>query len=179
MLSFIREFSRTRLCWLLLLLTGIGMEGCGLYFQYSLRLDPCVYCVYERALIMCFVIIGLTGFLFPGFTLFRILYSLGLLASSGYGLYVAFQHYQSSISTGFGSVCKLTAEFPSFMPLDSWLPWLFAPKGQCGPLDWSFMGFSMPEWILLIFFCGALAGLLLLLSQFKRPKRETYERYYR
>ncbi|MDY6322832.1 MAG: disulfide bond formation protein DsbB [Succinivibrio sp.] len=172
MLRFIQEFTASRLSWGLLIIFGMAMEGCALYFQYGLNLDPCVNCVYERACMAGFVIAGLLGFLFPSFKLTRLLSSLIFLGCSGLGLKISIGHYIESVSTGFGSSCAIKASFPSFMPLDEWLPWLFKPIGQCGKLPWSLLGLGMPEWLIIIFSCGIAVSVAFLLSQFASRKRD-------
>ncbi len=182
MLRFIKEFSRTRFCWLLLILLGIGLEGAGLYFQYGLHLDPCVNCVYERAWFLGFILAGFIGILTAPYWFFRLIAVLTLLFSSLGGFFSALEHADSVAANTniFSGSCKLQASFPAFLKLDEWLPWMFKPSGNCGPLDWSLLSLSMPQWIIIIYVCGIIASLLLLLSFLvKSQKRSLYDRYYR
>lgn len=178
-IHLIQSLTRHRLVWILLFLLGVVLESCGLYFQYGLRMDPCVYCVYERAFYMSFIIAGLVGFLYPNFFLFRQLATLTFLTGSAGGLYVAFEHLTSVYQTGFGATCKLKASYPSFMPLDEWLPWMFSPTASCSPLGWELFGFSMPEWIFVSFATGLVVASLFLLSEFFKRKRNNYTNFYR
>jgi disulfide bond formation protein DsbB len=173
----VQSFTASRLSWGLLIIFSLIMEGCALYFQYGIKLDPCVNCVYERACIALFFVAGFIGFLLPQFKLVRILASLIFLVSSAVGLKISIAHYISSISTGFGASCALKADFP-LIPLDEILPWLFKPVGQCGPLNWSLLGLSMPAWLIIIFACGLAVSLVFLFCQFV-SMRESFDRYYR
>lgn len=175
----IQSLARHRITWFLLLLLGIVLEGCGLYFQYGLRLPPCVNCVYERAFYLAFVLAGLLGFISAKNFLTRILGTLTLMAGSAGGIYVAFEHVTSAYQTGLGATCKLKASFPSYLPLDEWLPWMFTPSGSCTPLDWSLLGFGMAEWIFASFACGLLVSILFFISEFFRRKRRDYIDFYR
>lgn len=175
----IQSLTRHRFVWIMLFLLGVVMEGCGLYFQYGLRMDPCVYCVYERAFYLSFIAAGLIGFLYPTFFLFRHVAILTFLAGSAGGLYVAFEHMTSVYQTGFGATCKLKASYPSFLPLDDWLPWMFSPTASCAPIDWSLLGLSMPEWVTTSFACGLFVSILFLVSQFFKRKRRDFNDYYR
>lgn len=179
MLSLLQSFSKSRIIWVLLILTGIILEGCALYFQYYLRMDPCVNCVYERAAVATFVIAGIIGFLFPQFFLSRLIAILTMLSGSVFGLQTSVEHYNSVNSSGFGVKCKIATNFPDFLPLDQWLPWMFKSNGQCVALDWSFIGLSMPEWLIIIFVCGCAAAGLLLFSQFIRHNHRDYASLYR
>ncbi|MDO5351835.1 MAG: disulfide bond formation protein DsbB [Succinatimonas sp.] len=181
MLRFIKEFSRTRFCWLLLILLGISLEGAGLYFQYGLHLDPCVNCVYERAWFLGFILAGLIGFLTAPFWFFRLIAVFVFLFSSLGGFFTAVEHYDSTQANTniFASTCKLNASFPDFLKLDEWLPWMFKPSGSCGPLDWSFLSLSMPQWLIIIYVCGVLSSILILLSFLVKSQRYSrYDRYY-
>ncbi len=182
MLALMQSFSRTKFCWLLLFLLGVALLGCGLFFQYYLRLDPCVNCVYERAYVSCYIVAGLVGFIAPTLFLFRLLASAGLLGSSIFGFITALEHFKETHLTaehGLGASCRLTARFPDFLPLDEWLPWIFKPHGQCGPLNWSLLSLDMPEWLLIIFFCGIVSGALLLVAQLIKQKPRDFSRFYK
>lgn len=176
----LQRFSSLRLCWILLLIVGLLLEFCGLYFQYSLGYPPCVYCVEERAFIACFVIIGLAGMLLAGFKTVRLLLGMLLTASSVLGLRSVIAHLAASHnSSPFGGSCRLVPDFHAYLPLDEWLPWLFMPRGSCDPLPWSLLGLDMPSWILIIFLCSLTAGILLTLAQLVREPHEDFLRLYR
>ena len=178
MLRLIKSFTSCRACWFLLFLFAIVIDGCALYFQYGLSLKPCVNCVYERAAILAFGICGLFGFLLPGSAFVRLTASLGFLSSSLWGLAVSFEHYESTLNQGFGAKCRLIANFPSFLKLDELLPFMFKPLDTCSPLNWSLLGLSMPQWLVIIFACGVLVSFFFLISQFARLRRTSSNRYY-
>ena len=179
LIYLIQALARHRFSWIMLLLLGIVLEGCGLYFQYQLRLPLCVNCVYERAFYLTFIVAGLIGFLSPTNVLLRNLAILIFMAGSAGGLVVAFDHITSVYQTGFGGSCKLVPSFPSFLPLNEWLPWMFQPNAACEKLDWSLLGFSMPEWIFCSFACGLVVSVLFFISQFfNQRKHHSYKDYY-
>lgn len=173
----IQALARLRFSWIMLLLLGIVLEACGLYFQYELRLPPCVNCVYERAFYLSFILAGLIGFIRPSNFLFRNLANLTFLSGSIGGVFVAFDHITSVYQTGLGASCKLRASFPDFLKLDEWLPWMFSPTASCEPLNWSLLGLSMPEWILISFVCGVAVSSCFLISEFFKRKRKSYDFY--
>lgn len=179
MISLIQSLTARRWPWVALLLLGVALEGCGLYFQYGLRLDPCVNCVYERAFYLSFILAGLVGFLSPSFVVTRILAILIFMAGSIGGAMVAFDHVAETYQQGFGATCTLKASFPAFLKLDELLPWMFKPTAACGPLDWSLLGLSMAEWVLMSFCVGTLVSVVFFISEFFKRKRRTYRDYYR
>lgn len=179
MLSLLQSFSKSRTCWVLLILTGLFLEGSALYFQYYLRMDPCVNCIYERVAVATFIIAGIIGFLLPQFFITRLVAILFMLCGAVFGLQTSIEHYNSVNATGLGAKCQITTNFPDYLPLDELLPWMFKSNGQCVPLDWSFVGLSMPEWLIIIFICGCAASGLLLFSQFIKRNHKDYISLYR
>ncbi len=180
MIHILQKLSSSRFIWLCLLLTGIALEGAGLYFQYTLRLDPCVNCVYERALYLSFIIAGLIGFINPNFIITRFLAILTFLSGSAGGVYIAYRHLKEYYSDNpFGQACSLKANFPDFLPLDEYLPWMFAPQGTCSPVDWELLSLSMPQWIFASFVTGTIVSLSFLICQFFKRKRRDYIDLYK
>lgn len=179
LLRLAQLLARHRFAWFMLLALGIILEGCGLYFQYELGLQPCVNCVYERALYLTFILAGIVGLMGPSNFALRNLANLIFMFGSAWGVLIASDHLISTYQTGFAASCKLVAQFPSFLKLDEWIPWMFAPTASCGPLDWSLLGFSMPAWILLSFTCGFLVSIVFLITEFIKPRRHGYDDLYR
>ena len=166
-------FPHTRVLWALLFLGFIFYESCGLYFQYYLKLNPCIECVYERACFMFFGVAALIGVTAPRFMIVRLAAGVAWLIPSVWGLIISLEHrvyeidYQKSLNDPFASTttCGFQANFPSYMKLDEWLPSVFAPTGVCGDASWYFAGLSMVQWIIVIYVCNAVvAGLVTLLS---------------
>ena len=177
MIKLIRYFAQGRLFWALLVILGVVLEGCGLYFQYGLNLDPCVNCVYERALYLTFIAAGIIALINPKNRLWRFLGEIIFFIGSLFGIMIAFSHLADYTNDGFGASCKLRADFPSFFKLDEWLPWMFKPTGACIKLDWSLFSFNMPQWILLSFVCGTVVALIFIVTE-PFAHREERMRYY-
>jgi disulfide bond formation protein DsbB len=166
-------FPHTRILWGLLFLGFIFYESCGLYFQYWLKLNPCIECVYERACFMFFGVAALIGVIIPRIMIMRLAASAVWLVSSVWGLIIAIEHrgyeidYQKSLADPFASstTCGFFANFPEYFKLDKWLPSVFQPTGVCGDASWNFAGLTMVQWIIIIFVCNAVvAGIVTLLS---------------
>lgn len=179
MINLIHCFTYSRLSWICLFLLGIILECCGLYFQYELRLPPCVNCVYERAFFLSFIIAGFLGFLSPNFFITRFLAVITFFMGSIGGLLISLDHLESYANTSLASSCKIRADFPSFLPLDSWMPWMFQPTAACDKLDWELLGLNMPQWIAITFSVGCLVGLCFFISLFFKKKRDNYINLYK
>lgn len=133
----------TRTPWLLVLGSAAALEIAALYFQYGLKLDPCVLCIYQRVAVVGLALGGLTGAIHPGSLALRLAGYGAILVSSIVGLRFALQ--QIAILRGERFDCSFMPDFPGWMPLHEWLPAVFQPTGMCGELEWYFLGFTMPE----------------------------------
>jgi len=139
----------TRTPWLLVLVSALLLESIALYFQYGMQMDPCVLCVYQRSAVLGVMIGGAIGAVYPKSLLVRLAGYLAIATSAVLGLRFALQHV--AVLNGQSFDCSFLPDFPVWMPLHEWLPWLFQPTGLCDEIDWSFLGFTMPEVMVGIF----------------------------
>lgn len=131
------------------------LEAAALYFQYGMKLDPCVLCIYQRVAVFGLVVGGLIGAIAPRLIVLRLAGYAGILASAVPGLRFAFQ--QIAVLRGETFDCSFMPDFPPWLPLHEWLPSVFQPTGMCGELDWYFLGFTMPEVMVGVFAAYLLA----------------------
>jgi disulfide bond formation protein DsbB len=161
----------SRYAWAALAATALFLELCAIFFQYALELDPCVLCIYERTAVLGMLLAGLIGWIAPGR---RWLRGAGYLlwgAGAGWGLYLALKH--SGIQLGLiaqSFECSFEADFPGWARLDQWLPWAFQPTGYCDETQWSFLGLSMPQWMVIIFAAYLIALLVVLTAELRRRR---------
>ena len=47
-MSWLAELANKRTPWVLLALTALAFEITALFFQYSMGLEPCIMCIYQR-----------------------------------------------------------------------------------------------------------------------------------
>ncbi|WP_394212694.1 disulfide bond formation protein DsbB [Enterovibrio calviensis] len=175
MLSFFNEISRGRGAWLLLMLSALAFEACALYFQHIMNLAPCVMCIYERVAMMGIVGAGLIGIVAPQNGLFRWLAITAWGVSAGWGLKLSIEHvgYQFPDPNDlFGATCDIFVSFPSWAPLNQWVPWMFEASGDCSKIVWEFMTLTMPQWLVIIFAAILVVFVVVILSQFFGKRRE-------
>lgn len=72
------------------------------------------------------------------------------------------------------NTCDIFVRFPEWLPLDKWLPSVFVASGDCSEKQWSFLSLEMPQWLLAIFAVYFILGLLVLISQFVKPKARRF-----
>ena len=152
-----------------------------MYFQYELHLNPCVNCVYEREYFLGFVVAGFVGAMAANYLIIRFICAAGFLASAVGGLLVTWEHYRAYTNSSlFGNTCKLQAQFPEFLPLDTIAPWMFKPFGLCSDkIEWELLGQSMPFWILITFASATVIAFLMFLGIFVKKKTSNFDRLYK
>lgn len=137
----------------LLTITSASLLFAALVFQYGFDLAPCVQCVYQRFGLVVVVLGALTmsfGPLSKG--LARVLSGSIALSGSMYMTMQAWSHMsiqRLAETNPFAGSCTFSPTFPMGLPLQDWLPFLFAANGPCGDIDWEFVGLSMPTWVFL------------------------------
>ncbi|WP_028022859.1 disulfide bond formation protein DsbB [Enterovibrio calviensis] len=175
MLSYFNQISRGRGAWFLLMLSALAFEACALYFQHIMNLAPCVMCIYERVAMVGVLGAGLIGMIAPSNGLVR---WLGLAAwgvSTGWGLKLSIEHvgYQFPDPNDlFGATCDIFVSFPSWAPLNQWVPWMFEASGDCSKIVWEFMTLTMPQWLVIIYGAMLVVFGLVVLSQFFGKPRD-------
>lgn len=148
MYQFLTQLPKQRLPWVLLALTGVGLELCALFFQYAMKLDPCVLCVYERLAMMGIIFSGLIGAIAPHNVIFRFSGFTLWFVSAAASLSLAIEHVDIQQNPSPFATCDFFPNFPTWAPLNEWLPWLFNPTGYCDEISWQFLSYSMPQWLI-------------------------------
>lgn len=135
-----------------------GLIVFALYLQEQLALNPCPLCITQRVCVIAVGVLALIAAVHnPGKTGVRIYAGLqGLAALTG--IVVAGRHvWIQSLPEDQVPACGpgLQYMFENF-PLTQALELLFRGDGNCAVVDWSFLGLSIPAWVLV-----ACVGLLL------------------
>ncbi|KGJ95788.1 disulfide bond formation protein DsbB [Thalassotalea sp. ND16A] len=152
MLNRLNNFVLTPLSWWLLAGSALGLELCALFFQYGMGLEPCIMCIYQRVAIIAIIIAGVIGAVGNKSQIVRlaafVLWAVGAI----WGLLIAIEHVDMQANAGslFYS-CDFVPNFPSWLPLHQWLPAIFEATGDCGEISWSFIGYSMPQWMIVVY----------------------------
>lgn len=128
-----------------------SLLGYAIYTQFRLGLEPCSLCIYQRiafaALGVIFLLAALHG---PRQRAGRLSYALlaGVAAAIGAGVsgrHVWVQSQPADVMTSCGPPLAFLNE--TMGPLEAFRTVLTA-TGNCGDIDWTFLGLSMPMWCL-------------------------------
>jgi protein dithiol:quinone oxidoreductase len=123
------------------------------YLQYHDGLEPCPLCIFQR---VAFVVLGAVFFIAAlhdarriGARVYAIL--IGLVALSGIGL--AGRHlYIQSQPQGSVPACGATLDYlMDVFPVTYVIRKVLTGSGECSKVDWTFLGVSMPGWVLAAF----------------------------
>lgn len=173
MFSYLKNLSSNRPAWILLAVFTLVFELCALFFQHGMKLDPCVMCIYERVAMFGVMAAALLGCIAPQIPFIRWIAILAWIATSWKGLSLSIEHvgYQfPDTNVLFGPTCDIFVDFPTWAPLNQWAPWLFEATGDCSKIVWQFLGYSMPQWLIVIFGAIFAVSITVALSQLAKNK---------
>lgn len=128
-----------------------GLMGFALYAQYGLKLDPCPLCVFQRVAVigvgLVFLIATVHNPSAWGKRVYAVL--IGLIAAGGAG--VAGWHWRlQNLPPSEVPACGPGLDYMlENFPLGDALQMVFKGSGECADVVWSFLGLSMPAWVLI------------------------------
>jgi protein dithiol:quinone oxidoreductase len=128
-----------------------ALLGYALYSQHALGLEPCPLCILQRIAVFA------TGLAFLGAALHRsagrgaaIAWGslIALVAALGAG--IAARHvWITAQPPGTVAECGASLDYMlEMLPLQEVLAKVLTGSGECGTVDWRFLGLSMPAWVL-------------------------------
>ncbi len=143
-------------------LTCAVMMGYALYAQHQLELEPCPLCVFQRVAISALGAAFLLAALHhPGRGGARV-YGVLLGLASAAATYVSGRHVWIQAQPP-GSVPSCGAPLDIMMqmlPFTEVLRKVLTGGGECGKIDWQWLGVSMPGWVLISAVTLGLVGVL-------------------
>src|SRR5690606_20283417 len=136
-----------------------GLLAYAYYTQFHLGLQPCPLCIFQRVAVIAlgavFLLAALQGPRGWGRRVYAGLLALVALAGAGVaGRHVWIQHLPADQVPACGPGLDYMLEV---FPLGETLRMVFTGSGECAAVNWSFLGLSMPAWVLI--WCVALGGL--------------------
>ncbi len=128
-----------------------GLIVYALYSQFHLGLDPCPLCIFQRigiaALGVVFLIAALHNPRGWGARVYAVLIAIAALATVGVAarqLYI--QHLPPGAIPSCGAPLSMMLKW---MPLTAVIRRVLTGSGECGVVDWTFLGLAMPAWVLI------------------------------
>jgi disulfide bond formation protein DsbB len=155
-------FDRRQKINLLCALACAGMLGYAIYAEKVLGFVPCPLCMFQR------VCIGVLGIVFLIAGLHRagrtgsIIYGALTFLAAGATCWVAGRHVWIQAQPA-GTVPACGAPLDMLMdmfPLSDVIRRVMTGGGECGVIDWAFLGVTMPGWVLIAAVTLGLAGII-------------------
>ena len=146
-----------------------GLLGYAYYAQHVQGYEPCPLCIFQRVAVFALGIVFLGAALHNpravGARVYAVL--IGLVALVGAG--VAGRHvYIQSLPPGQVPECGATLEFMlEIFPVWDVITRVLTASGECGTIDWRFLGLSMPWWVLI---CVVLLGTVGVVANLRRDE---------
>jgi disulfide bond formation protein DsbB len=134
-----------------------GFAGCAAllayayYTQYFLHLEPCPLCIFQRVGVFAIGVVFLLATLQDpvgwGRRVYAALAALAALATAG----VAVRHlYIQSLPPDAVPACGASLSYMmKIFSLNEVLVKVLTGSGECARITWSFLGLSMPGWVLI------------------------------
>ena len=141
-----------RIAFAAIFLACASLLALALYLQEQEGLEPCPMCILQRYAFLVVGIIALAGAIHGPRGIALKIYGALLAIFSMVGGGVAMRHsYLQHFPPKFES-CGTDLEFiVNTFPISQALPKIFAGTGSCSKVDWTLLGLSIPEWVIVWF----------------------------
>jgi protein dithiol:quinone oxidoreductase len=126
-----------------------GLMGYALYAQYVLGLAPCPLCIFQRIATIVTGVLFLTAAIHnPRGGGARVYGALIALAALG-GVLISARHiWIQAQPPGTVAACGADLDYLlEIMPVAEVVSKVLTGSGECGKVDWTFLGLSMPWWV--------------------------------
>ena len=144
----------TRRTFTLLLIGSVGLMSVALFMEYFLKLEPCILCYMQRGAVILIGIIAALGLILnpKKISQFKGLISAVLLVViTGAALSIR-QLYLQSLPADLVPSCAPDMDYLfATLPFLEVLVLAFTGDGNCAEVLWTFLGISIPGWLLLAF----------------------------
>jgi protein dithiol:quinone oxidoreductase len=168
--SFVGTRGRRRLLNAAGLAAVVGLMAYALYSQYVVGLEACPLCIFQRVAMIALGAVFLAAALHaPVGHGARAYAALGLVAAVTGGSISAWHVRLQSLPPEAVPACGPGLDYMlDAFPLFEAVRMVFTGSGECAEVNWSFLGLSMPAWVLVWF---VLLGALVAAANWTRVAR--------
>ena len=150
--------------------TCAALIAFAIYSQFAWGLEPCPLCIFQRiafaAMGLVFLLAGLHA---PRGSTGRATYGVVGFLAAAVGMAISGRHVWVQLNPPELPACGPPLSFlRETMSTSSVIRKVLTGTGDCGTVDWTFLGLSMPAWSLVWF---VLLGLFFLVAGFARRSR--------
>ena len=130
-----------------------ALLGFAIYTQFQWGLEPCPLCIFQRIAFAALGLVFLVGGLHaPAQPRGRRVYGVAALVAALVGIGIAGRHVWLQMNPPAMPSCGPTFDFlRDTLSTTNLIRRVLQGSGDCGAVDWTFLGLSMPAWSLLWF----------------------------
>jgi disulfide bond formation protein DsbB len=145
----------------------VGLMGYALYAQYVLGLEACPLCIFQRVALIALGFVFLVAALHsPVSRAARVYAGAGAVtAMTGAGISAWHLHIQNLPPDAVPACGPGLGYILDAFPLWEGIRMVFTGSGECAQVNWTFLGLSMPGWVLIWF---VLLGSLIVYANWTR-----------
>ena len=145
----------------LVLLAVISMLFARVYLQAYVGLEACPLCMSQRVFVVLWGVIALVAAVHNPQTVGRRVYAVLCGAAAWAGAAVAARHvWLQHLPSDLVPACGPSLDYMlENLPFQDTLSIVLAGDGNCAEIDWTFLGFSIPEQTLAVFCVALLVSL--------------------
>jgi protein dithiol:quinone oxidoreductase len=150
-----------------------GMVGYAVYTEKFQGLQPCPLCMFQRVCIGALGVVFLIATVHRARTIGSALYALLIFITAGAASWVAGRHVWIQHQPA-GTVPACGAPLDNLLqmfPLLEVIRKVMTGGGECGNVDWQWLGISMPGWV---FIMAVTLGLVGIVNNLRQPYRSRY-----
>jgi disulfide bond formation protein DsbB len=128
-----------------------GLMGYALFAQFVLDLPPCPLCIFQRVAVVAVGVLFLLAAIHNPGRAGSAVYAILLGLSAGAGVAVAWRHiWLQGLPADQVPACGPGLDFMlDQFPVWEVLTTVLTGSGKCAEISWSFLGLSMPAWVLI------------------------------
>ena len=136
------------------LLVCIALLAYAIFEQFQMGIEPCPKCIFQRIAFMAMGVFFLIGALHGPGVVGRRVYALLVAIAAAVGAVIAVRHLYVQLSPhdplmeGCGPGLNYLLDA---FPLAEAVKKAFMASGDCGEINWSLLGITMPGWTLIWF----------------------------
>lgn len=153
-------------------LASCALIATALYMQYVLKQEPCPLCIFQRLFVIALGGVALLGALHNPQLFGRRIYAalLALLALGG-GAVAARQVWLQHLPADQVPECGPGLDYMlETFPLSDTLGMVLRGSGECAEVGWTLLGFSIAEWMLVVFAGYLIYAAILMSARVRGPE---------
>jgi len=139
-----------------------AMFGYAIFAEKVYNYVPCPLCMFQRVCIVALGIVFLLAALHPAKRVGSVVYGVLIFLTAGAATWVAGRHVWIQHQP-YGTVPACGAPLDTLVemfPMTEVIRRVMTGGGECGTIDWTFLGVSMPGWVLIMAVSLGLVGIV-------------------